>query len=105
IEIREMPTGRVVRTLHHRSVAPITSLAFSPGANQLATGDEKGELHVWSMPDGGDQYTVAHRDAVTAVTYSAASATSPFVATVSKDRSIRVLDWSVFDSWRVEEFK
>jgi WD40 repeat protein len=105
IEIREMPTGRVVRTLHHRSGAPITSLAFSPGANQLATGDEKGELHVWSMPDGGDQYTVAHRDAVTAVTYSAASATSPFVATVSKDRSIRILDWSVFDSWRVEEFK
>jgi WD40 repeat protein len=105
IEIREMPTGRVVRTLHHRSGAAITSLAFSPGANQLATGDEKGELHLWSMPDGGDQYTVAHRDAVTAVTYSASSATSPFVATVSKDRSIRVLDWSVFDSWRVEEFK
>lgn len=105
IEIHEMPTGRLVHTLRHRSGAAITALAFSPGANQLATGDEKGELHVWSMPDGRDQYTVAHRDAVTAVTYSAASATSPFVATVSKDRSIRILDWSVFDSWRVEEFK
>ncbi|WP_027579783.1 TIR domain-containing protein [Bradyrhizobium sp. Ai1a-2] len=105
IEIREMPTGKVVRTLHHRSGAAITSLAFSPGANQLASGDDKGELHVWTMPDGDDQYTVAHRDAVTAVTYSASSATSPFVVTVSKDRSIRILDWSMFDAWRVEEFK
>jgi WD40 repeat protein len=104
IELRRTLDGELLQPLRHRSNSAITSLSFSPGSNQLASGDEKGEFHFWNVDRGQDEDVVAHREAVTEIAYASADAVHPYVATTSRDGSLRILDRSVFSSVQIEEF-
>jgi WD40 repeat protein len=104
IELRSTHDGSLLRSLKHRSNSAITNLIFSPGSNQLASGDEKGEFHFWNTDNGQDEDVVAHREAVTEIAYASADAAQPFVATTSRDASLRILDRSMFSSVQIEEF-
>jgi len=105
IQIWTAGDGRPIRSMQHPSKGGITALAFSPGSNQIASGDEKGEMHVWSLADGRDQFAVSHRNQVSGIAYSPSQSASTFIATVSLDGSLRLIDPSAFGPWTITEYR
>lgn len=105
VQVWSVNDGNPLLLKQHASRGSITALAFSPGSNQIASGDDKGEMHVWSPTDGSDLFAVLHRGAVTEIAYASAEAKSPFIATVSVDGSLRLIDPIAFGPWRITEFR
>jgi WD40 repeat protein len=112
VELRDAQQGQLLHTLKHVSGGSINAIVFSPGSGQLASGDEKGELRLWDTAEGKaldavahrEGIAVAHREGITDIAYSLATARQ-YIATVSKDASLRIIDQSPFFTTRIEEFR
>ena len=105
VELRDTNRGELLHTFKHQSGSEIRTIVFSPASNQLATGDEKGEMRLWNTANGGAEDAVAHRDAVTDIAYSPLGAQIGYIASASKDASLRIIDRSPFSTMRIEEFR
>lgn len=105
VKVWTLKDGKPLRSMKHTSGGSITALVFSPGSNQLASGDDKGEMHLWSPTTDSDRFAFSHRGGVREIAYSSTETRSSFIATVSDDGSLRVLDALAFGPWRITEFR
>ena len=66
----------------------ITSVAFSPNGEQLATSDTNGSIHIWNSKDGKQLATcIGHNSWVWNVAYSP---TEPILASCGQDHQVRL---------------
>jgi TIR domain len=102
VQVRTLADSRIVKTLKHQSGGAIKAIIFSPASDQLATGGEGGEFHLWSIPAGKDQFPLAHRDTVHSIWY--AGGHTPYISTASSDGSLRTIESSFNRGWKTREF-
>lgn len=102
VQVRMLDDARIVKTLKHRSAGRIKAMVFSPSSDQLATGGEGGEFHLWSIPAGEDQFPLAHRGTVQAIWYTGGS--TRYISTASRDGSLRTIEPLFNRGWEAREF-
>ena len=95
-DLRHTPTPQLVHTLRGHS-QPISLAAFHPSARrlQLISGDDSGQLRVWSLATGDCQVLSSeHLAAVTCITFTAGSGANSdgHMLTAGRDKVICVWD-------------
>ncbi|HZO52552.1 MAG TPA: hypothetical protein VFB63_07540, partial [Bryobacteraceae bacterium] len=89
IELRNLESGSVVRTLTHPS--PISTHSWSPDGKHLVSGVENGWLFAWEMDSDTEPETwKGHDDTVVALAFAPAG---DWLASGSWDRSVRFWNW------------
>ncbi len=67
--LRNVVSGRVLGDPIELG-SPLTSVAFSPGSDLIATGEGDDYVSIWSLKDGTPRGKISHRNSVRAVTFS-----------------------------------
>lgn len=90
IEVLRVASGTPITTLtKHGQI--ITALAFSPTGEHLISGDEKGNLSVWSVESWRElRELTGHTNGITAVAFHP---NGSHVFTASRDHTVRVWDF------------
>jgi WD40 repeat protein len=82
--------------------SPITAVALSPGARQLAAGDAKGLVTLWDTQTRRKLRTLSgHRLAVTSIDFSPGGGQ---LLTASRDHEVRSWDWQTGRALRVRKW-
>jgi WD40 repeat protein len=87
----DLPTDSAYAVLNNLSQkAPVNSLAFSPDGSTLASGDDNGLLHLWSISAGREtQRFTGHAAAVMSIAFSP---DGKYLASGSQDHTVRLWD-------------
>ncbi len=62
IKLRDLRSGRVIRTLVGHEGLGVNSLAFSPGGRRLVSGGGDSTLRIWDVPSGALQRVITRND-------------------------------------------
>jgi eukaryotic-like serine/threonine-protein kinase len=96
IKIWDLRTGKVIRTLAGRSghTNVITSLAYHPDKNILASGSYDQTVKLWNLDTGDEIVTLRdHTDSVNSVAFSPKG---DRLASAGHDLGIRIWDWAAY---------
>jgi WD40 repeat protein len=97
LELRALPDGDVLKELRGHA-GPITSLAFSPDGQLLASGSADNAVRLWTVGEGKLTQTLGHNDQV----WCLAWASNAVLLTGSKDGLVR--EWRVADGTTTREW-
>jgi WD40 repeat protein len=90
VDIRDVDSGRLVKTLAKPEWLAVLSIAFSEDGTRLATGSTDNAVSVWDLSTGTEIVTLrGHRDEVSAVAFSR---DGKFLVTGSDDGLARLWD-------------
>ncbi len=95
IKIWDLRTGKLLRTLiGHANV--ITSLAYHPSKNILASGSYDQTVKLWNLDTGDEIVTLRdHTDSVHSVAFSPIG---DRLASAGRDLGIRIWDWAAYNN-------
>jgi len=99
VRVWDTGTGSRHATFRGHS-ARVTSIAFSPENDQIATGSWDGTAKIWDLSSGQEMGTFGHKDYVTTVAFSPDGV---WLATGCSDRSVKL--WNLRDRERTHGYR